>query len=217
MKLLLLQKNELYTIIEESECLTPRQFSLIETQNDRGGFASINLKESDYVFRIFKEENYAKSFVVNYIPGLDTYEEASERVGWEGIINHFYEWIENIARELNEPNKWERLEQEISSIKFSSYPDNSKFTIREYEQLKSKTILLSQNLSSIPLLVQQQTEINKELERLTELAKDLGKFDWQNLFIGTMISIVIQLNVTKENAALLWDLIKSTFNSYFLK
>lgn len=217
MKLLLSQKNELYTVIEESECLTPKQFSLTETQNDRGGFASINLKESDYTFRIFKDENYAKSFFVNYIPGLGTYNEASERINWEGIIDYFHEWIGNIARELNEPNKWERLEQEISSSRISSNLDNSKFTFREYEQLKSKTIVLSQNLSSIPLLVQQQTAIKKELERITELAKDLGKFDWLNLFIGTIMSIVIQLNVTKENAALLWDLIKSSFSGYFLE
>jgi hypothetical protein len=217
MKLLLSQKNELFKIIEESECLTPGQFNLTETQTDRGGFASIGLKESDYFFRIFEDKNYHKSFVVNYVPGLDTYKEVSGSIGWEGIVNHFYEWIDNVSRELNEPNYWEKFEQEISSINFSSNRDNSKFTIREYEELKSKTVLISQNLSSIPLLVHQQAEIRNELERLVELAKDLGKFDWLNLFIGTMISIFIQLNVTKENAALLWDLIESTFSSYFLK
>ncbi|NEM98632.1 hypothetical protein [Pontibacter burrus] len=217
MKLLLSQKNELFNIIEESENLTPAQFNLSEPSTDSNGFSSISLKESEYYFNIFKDQNYHKSFVVNYVPGSDTYLEASGRIGWDSIVTHFYDWIENLTRELNEPNSWERLEKEISSINFSSKKDNSKFTIREYEELKAKTILLSQNLSTIPLLVQQHTEIKIELERLTEFAKDLGKYDWQNLFIGTVISIIIQLNVTKENATLLWDLIKNTFNSYFLK
>ncbi|MFB9862675.1 hypothetical protein [Rufibacter immobilis] len=217
MKLLLSQKNELFKIIEESESLTPGQFDLLEPSKDSSGFISVNFKKSSYYFKIFEDQHYHKSFIVNYVPGLDTYIEASGKIGWSDIVNHFYDWIENLIRELNEPNRWERLEREISSINFSTSGDNSKFTIREYEELKARTVLISQNLSSIPLLVEQQTEIKKEIERLTELAKDLGKFDWLNLLIGTMVSIIVQLNVTKENASLLWNLIKITFSNFILK
>lgn len=63
----------------------------------------------------------------------------------------------------------------------------------------------------------QQREIIIGLERLTELAKELNKFDWKNLFIGTIISITIQLNVTPDNATLLWELIQNVFSNYFLQ
>lgn len=217
MKLLLSQKNELFKIIEASEFLTPGQFSFTEHQNDGVDSPSIKLKNSDYNFSIFEDKNYVKSFFVNYVPGTDTYKEISGRIGWNEIIYHFLQWIVNVSRELNEPNHWARLEQEISTINFSTNFNNSKFTVREYEEIKSKVELLSQNLNSIPLLVEQQIEIRQELERLTELAKDLGKYDWLNLFVGTIISIIIQLSVTKENASMLWTLIKKTFNMYFLK
>lgn len=217
MRLLLSQKNELFKIIEFSKFLTPGQFSLKEPQDGHDNSFSINLRNSDYNFTIFEDTNYIKSFYVNYVPGIDVYKEISGSLGWSGIIEQFHRWIDNISRELNEPNHWARLEYEISTINFSTNFNNAKFTVREYEELKSKIELVSQNLNSIPLLLEQQKEIRHELERLTELAKDLGKFDWLNLFIGTIINIIIQLSVTKENAAMLWTLIKATFNTYFLK
>lgn len=217
MRLLLSQKNELFKIIEKSKDLTPGQFSLTEPQNDGDDSPSIELKNSDYIFSIYESKEYVKSYFVNYVPGIDSYKEFSERIGWNGIVDHFHQWINNVSRELNEPNHWARLEHEISTINFSTNFNNSKFTVREYEELKSNVELFSQNLNSIPLLVEQQKEIRQELERLSELAKDLGKFDWLNLFIGTVISLIIQLSVTKENAAMLWTLIKVSFNVYFLK
>ncbi|MCG6191504.1 hypothetical protein [Maribellus maritimus] len=217
MKLLLSQKNELFKFIENRESLTPGQFTINEPQPSSSEDTSIRLKDSDYYFAIFEDSEYVKSYFVNYVPGLDSYLEISSRIGWNEITEHFRKWLDNLTRELKEPNYWERLGREISAINFSNKFDNSKFSAREYEELKSKVEYLSQNLNSIPLLVQQQNEIKEELRRLTELAKDLGKFDWMNLFIGTIISVVIQLSITKENVEILWNLIKSTFNNYFLK
>jgi len=217
MKLLLSHKNELFKIIEECEFLTAAQFILTESSNDNNGGVTINLKNSDYTFSILNNSDYHSPFIANYVPGLDTYSEISGGTNWDGIIHQFCEWLENLSRELKEPNYWERLKLEISSINFSTNFNNSKFSIREYNELKHNVETLSHNLSSIPLLAQQQIEIRNELDRLILLATDLGKFDWFSLFIGTIISIVIQLNVTKDNAELLWSLIKSTFNIYALK
>jgi hypothetical protein len=217
MRLLLSQKNQLFKIIEDSKFLSPGQFSLTEPRHGDDNSFSIKLKNSDYIFTILENIRYVKSFYVNYIPGIDVYMEISGDLNWGGIVEQFCRWIDNVSRELNEPNHWARLEHEVSNIDFSTNFDNSKFSVRDYEELKSKIEVISQNISSIPLLLDQQREIRLELERLTELAKDLGKVDWLNLFIGTIISIIIQLSVTKENAAMLWTLIKTTFNIYFLK
>ena len=62
-----------------------------------------------------------------------------------------------------------------------------------------------------------KNEIKNQLERLTLLAVDLGKFDWKNLFVGTIMSIIIQLGVNKENANLIWLAIKQMFYEYFIK
>jgi hypothetical protein len=71
-------------------------------------------------------------------------------------------------------------------------------------------------IKTIPLLTVQETAIANQLDHLMELAKELNKFDWKSLFIGTISSIIIQLGVTKENAHELWSLIKKVFNNFFL-
>lgn len=216
MRLLLSQKNELFKIIEDSGFLTPAQFYLSEPQNNDKRSVSINFKNSEYIFNIFEDRNYVKAVYVNYIPGKDAYKEISSFIAWSEIVNHFQQWINNVSSELNEPNYWDSLEQEISTINFSNNFKKSKFTEREFEELKSKVELLSQNINSIPFLVEQNKEIKRELERLTELAKDLGKVDWLNLFVGTIINIIIQLSVSKENSEMLWILIKKVFSTYLI-
>jgi hypothetical protein len=217
MKLLLSQKNELYKIIEDTQSLSPNQFSIIEPKNDREGDISILLKNTDFVFKIFEDKRYHKSFFLNFIPGIDVYKEITGNVGWDEIIQNFYFWLENIVRELQEPDYWERFEHELSVANINSNINNSKFSIKEYEDLQRKIDLISQNIETIPLIAEQLSDIKKELNRLTELAKDLGKYDWFNLFVGSIISIAIQLSISKENVSLLWDIIKSAFNNLFLK
>ncbi|WP_294304960.1 hypothetical protein [uncultured Chryseobacterium sp.] len=76
---------------------------------------------------------------------------------------------------------------------------------------------MTNKLSFLPLLIEHQNQINIELQRVTQLALDLGKFDWTNLFVGTLMSIIIQLGVTKENANSIWLIVKQIFNNYFIK
>ncbi len=75
---------------------------------------------------------------------------------------------------------------------------------------------IKSSLGTINLLEEQQVAISQKLDHLIDVAKDLNKFDWKNLFIGTIISIIIQLEVNKENAALLWELIKRVFRNFLL-
>jgi hypothetical protein len=83
-------------------------------------------------------------------------------------------------------------------------------------ELSSKIDQIKTSLDTIPLLEEQQIAIINQLNHLTELAKELNKFDWKNLFIGTIVSIILQLYVTRENAARLWNLIKTVFSNFFL-
>ena len=98
----------------------------------------------------------------------------------------------------------------------SSENNNSKFTHLEYLDLSNKLNKLIDAIPDLKLLENKTKAIQLELHNLLDKATELGKFDWRNLFIGTIISIVIQLNVNPENAAALWNLIKGIFNNYFL-
>lgn len=217
MRLLLSQKNEFYKIIEGIQFLSPIQFSFIEPTNAEGGSISISLKDTEFIFSIYEDLHYVKSYFLNYIPGVDVYKETTASLSWDDILDNFYIWLENINRELKEPNYWAQFEYQLAAANIHSNINNSKFTVREYEELKMKVDNLSHNIESIPLPTEQLSDIKEELKRLIVLAKDYGKYDWLNLFVGSMISIFIQLSVTKENVVLLWEVIKSAFVNYFLK
>ncbi|WP_157489764.1 hypothetical protein [Flavobacterium sp. CF136] len=216
MKLLTSQKDHIYKYITAGGNFSPHQFKLIET--DEMGRYSTSLKfiNSPYYFNFNEDTDYV-GFYVNYSPGQERIVEATNNVNWKIGFDHFITWLSNLKRELESPNLWERFQNEISGLQLITDFDNSKFTFSEYEELTEKLKIISQRISSIPLFENQQREIIISLERLTELAKELNKFDWKNLFIGTIISIIIQLNVTPDNATILWELIQNVFSNYFLQ
>ncbi len=212
MKLLTSQKNKIYNYITSKHYFSPNQFKLEEHDS----ITIIKFLNSPYYFKFINDTEYV-GFFVNYSPGQENFLEVTPNVSWELGFQHLVSWLMNLERELEVPNLWERFEMEISGINLrSNFDNNTKFTVSEYEIISKKLDSISEGILSIPLLEQQQQEILINLERLNEFAKELNKFDWKNLFIGTFISIIIQLNVTPENASELWKLIKNIFNDYFL-
>lgn len=141
---------------------------------------------------------------------------ATSTMDWSKGTGYIYNWLECLRKEINAVNKWDNLLKEIEYIKFAPSDDNSKFTHQEYLELTNKIDQIKSALDTIPLLEERQLAVINQLNHLTELAKDLNKFDWKNLFIGTIISIITQLYVSKENATKLWTLIKTIFSNLFL-
>lgn len=217
MKLLTSQKNALFKLIENHQHLSPNQFELIEDYP--GGYPRtlIGFKKSEFCFKISDSDEYYGVLFANYIPGKDKYNEATNRLHWDGIIEHFQDWLDNVQKENSQPDLWNQLKTEIIAIGLNVHIDNAKFTAWEFEELSQRMSILAENISSLPLLLEQQEEIKRELARITKTAKDLGKFDWANLLIGTLISVVAQLAVTKENVIALWDIVKNTLKGYLLK
>jgi hypothetical protein len=216
MRLLTSQKDTLYDIIQEYG-LSPAQFEFSEKNKSSFSSSSVvtglHYKNSDFVFRFdtLNNEHYC-----SFCPGNDSYNEEAYPGTWDLELTHFQTWINNLLREINSPNKWDRLQKEMAGIKISFGDEQDKFSVHEYEDLKAKILTLKQGIAKIGFLPDQAMAINAKLDHLTDLAKDLNKFDWKSLFVGTIISVIIQLSVTQENAGLLWRLIKQIFSSYFL-
>ncbi len=151
-----------------------------------------------------------------FSPGNDNFAEQNYPGTWEYQLQYAFRWLTNIFREINSTNKWDRLYKEIAEIKINYENDEGKFSATEYEELKHKIDSLKNGITSINLLPEQLAAINTKLDHLTLLAKDMNKFDWKGLFVGTIISIIVQLSVTPENAKSLWALIKQVFSNYLL-
>ncbi|HLP12305.1 MAG TPA: hypothetical protein VK177_10275 [Flavobacteriales bacterium] len=218
MKLLVSQKDEIYKIIEDSG-FSPLQFNLEEDPGDflRDAYSRLSLKNSDYYYDFFNRSNDSFSHYSVFCPGRSIYSEKAEVQTWEGHLRCLKEWFKNLRREIKAENKWDRLNQEIQEVAVNFEDNNShKFTAHEYKQLTIKIDSLKLAIANINLLPDHLEVINNKLDHLTELAEDLNKFDWKNLFIGTIISVIIQLGVTQENAKSIWDCIKIIFSNYFL-
>lgn len=217
MKLLTSQKDELFDLIEATKYFSPSQFDIKEIQQKHNDYVTeIRFKNSDFFFRLIPESTYQGIFYANFSPGEKSIIEATSTLDWDGGMGYIDNWLEFLRREITAENKWEKLFREIEHIKLAPTDDQSKFTYQEYIELSDKIEQIKSSLSTIPLLEEQQVAIINQLNHLTELAKDLNKFDWKNLFIGTIISIVTQLYVTRDNAERLWALIKMIFSNLFL-
>lgn len=119
--------------------------------------------------------------------------------------------VEYIIRENSEVDLWGRFKSLINDINYQNDSADKKFSAKEFIELKEKMDLIYSKINSLEILPENQKLMIEKLERITELAIDLNKFDWFNLFIGTIISVIIQLQVNKENASILWEFIKNTF------
>lgn len=213
MKLLISQKDEIFEIINDSDGFSPTQFEIREFKENRT--VTISFSNSIYFFQF--NFDYLGDVYLNFSPGFEKHEESTGKLAWYEILNEFHDWLSNLKREITTPDYWGDLKKQISGITFLNQIDNEKFTYVEYEDLKMRIEGLKSRLDSLPLIQEQQTEIINHLDKLSEQAKELGKFDWRNLFIGTLMSVFIQLGVNPENITALWELIKSTFNNYFLE
>jgi len=218
MKLLTSQKDILFDLIETAG-LSPSQFEFEEIPSKMyyGEKATLlKYKNSDFYFRFETGSNNTTSHYAIYCPGESAHTENNHPGSWDIQLGYVEEWLSNLSREINSLNKWDRLKHEIKSIRIKLGNDEDKFSAQEYTDLKKRMTILKQGVKTIGLLPDQINTINDRLDYLTGLAEEMNKFDWKGLFIGTIISIIIQLSVSVENAETLWALIKKVFNNYLL-
>ncbi len=211
MKLLITQKNELFDVIE-SHGFSPNSFSCLDITIKEAPITKIEYNKTDYYFRFNKSSN----ITVSWSPSNALYKEAIIAYNFSECVAHFKSWLGYLNRELTVIDKWKRLADEVTQLSISFVNEFDKFSASEYENLKIQMLLLKQKIRTIDLLPEQLKVLENKIDHLTGIALDLSKFDWKGLFVGTMVSIIIQLSVTPENAKALWDIIKSIFSKYFL-
>ena len=217
MKLLLSQKNQLFDLIEEYG-LTPSLFEVKEVfKGQQVSKTIISLKKSSFSFTI--TSNDGEDAYIKRSPGDERHEEAFYTKYWHQIEEAFINWLSFLQRELQLEDKWEKLNSEIQSLQlYNEESDflNSKFTVPEYLEIKQKVFQLKEGISKLELLPEQVALLNDKLDLVLDMTTQLGRFDWKSLFIGTIVSIIIQLGVTQDNAKAIWALIKRVFHNYFI-
>lgn len=219
MKLLVSQKNKLFDIIEKNG-LTPGLFEYNEIFYREGGVVTtkITLKNNSFHFSI-SSENKGRAFRIICSPGNVMYEDLYLGEYWLQLEDAYNKWLGYLKREMQLEDKWEKLNNEIQSLQLYKEGNdflNSKFTVPEYLEIKQKIFQLKDGIARLELLPEQIALLNDKLDLVLDMTTQLGRFDWKSLFIGTIVSIIIQLGVTQDNAKAIWALIKQVFHNYFI-
>lgn len=208
MQLLKSQKNDVYDTIE-AWGLSPANFEIVVDQHN----TKIIAKNSDFKF-IFLEDNDG-DHAARYCPGKDKYIEEGMYVGgWDAQLQNIRSWVKNVSREQDQPDKWLELQKQIQNAGFEDiqYGD-SKFSYQEYEVLDEKITKLKEELSKLDIVTEKIEAINAKLDHLLELAKKMNKSDWKDLFVGSIISLIMQMSIDKSTGKAVYDLVKNLFTS----
>lgn len=217
MPILVSQKDKFFDLIENQSAFTPYQFSINEDPFEEEIIFS--LKESKYFFSIFPEHGYANSYIVNCSPGeFEFIEEFNSAPINPTVYNFFQKWLENLDREIKAPNKWDRLLKEIESF---SVPNNSsynadKFSYQEYKEITNNVLQLKEGIKEIGLTLEQYNIINEKLDFLIDQSKNLKKFDWRSLFIGTIINIASNIIINPTSIQAFYELVKGFFSKLLM-
>lgn len=216
MKLLNIQRNELFDNIT-AYGLSPSQFTLSEinstmSENEIATVLRLNNSKFYFMFETYQSENH----YLYFSPGQGKYTGENLAEDWDEVISCFHEWLNVLFQEITAEDKWTRLENEVKGLKINFTDDQDKFSANEYIHLKEQISTLKDGVQKIGLTQEQTQAIINKLDHLTELATEMNKFDWKSMFIGTIVSIIIQLSVTPQNAMTLWTLIKQVFSTFIL-
>lgn len=208
MKLLQTQKNQVYELIEEAQ-LSPGMFSFVDPIDpDDSTFLRFN--NSDYYFN-FATSNRGTHYA-RYAPGFDTPYEDQSATSWSVQLSNVRRWMTYLVRELNAPDKWKLLEEELKNFNFDNIKyTNSKFTYQEYGILEERIKEFKTKIDQLDLLKDQIKKINTKLDHLLELAKTMNKTDWKELFIGSLISLTMQLSIDRTVGKTIFGYLKNLF------
>lgn len=217
MKLLLSKKNSLFDLIESHD-LSPSIFGFQEIKDDDSEQikSRIYLKSHSFNFSITPHND---NYHLYLSPYRGKYEGYLRYKNWKDVEVEFALWLTGLKVEITQTDKWQTLDNEIQSLQLYHEENdsfNSKFTVPEYLEIKQRIYQIKEGISQLELLPEQISLLNDKLDMVLDMTTQLGRFDWKSLFVGTIVSIIIQLEVTQDNAKAIWALIKQVFHNYFI-
>jgi hypothetical protein len=177
--------------------------------------------QPEYAF-LFDRRTRPELHYVMYVPGLHDYQdEANPGKDWYLAKAHFKEWLKNLLRELGEPDRFQTLALILSKkrvgFQHEEEAGDGPFTVREYDLLVEKIDLASEKLEETELEEEQIEVIRLKFERMKKMGKSLDRSDWEDLFIGTMVTATIQEGLSDEESSSLWQILRKVFNNLLIE
>jgi hypothetical protein len=214
MQLLPSQKNSLFDAIVKGG-LSPVQFEYAEPEGTSGKDTLLTFKGTKFSFLFHTAIGGNRS--VRFSPGSEKVEEGFEIDSWYHISALFQGWVVCLAREISQPDKWGAFLKAGRDLRWTiSDEENSQFSYVEVQEIQASIQNAKAEISHLELSQEQLLLVQSKLDYIAEKATTLGRVDWKNLFIGTLIGTIVQLAVPPEMAKEIWSLFAFAFKKIIL-
>ena len=216
MLLMTSQKNAVLQLITAAG-LEPFNFEWRETTSLRTPdcqVSAIGYRGKDYhcLFDLFN----GKSFWITHSPGADrSLEDHHINSEWGPVEPYIVNWLAYLKRELEEPDLWARIvsyQLPDGSIP-SDDTSNEQFTALEVDQLERS---INEVRGFLVENYGDNAEINDKLDYLIESSKRMGRKDWVNICIGSLVSLALAQAFQPEHVMAAWKMIQSALSGIVL-
>lgn len=200
-RLLNSQKTDVFNAIRQHG-LDPLSFLWADTQSRNPGTGEISIiqfgNEPSFYFEF---DHYADKYVAACSPWREQRETRFTVGSWPAVPKYVGDWVGFLKRELTTADPWKALPGYTNVADLRLAPDvaNTQFAFGETEKVAAALSDIRQLLGRHVQGSQAKTElIDAELKNLIESSKRMGRKDWFNIAIGTLINLAIAIALPPE-------------------
>ncbi|MCB2352660.1 hypothetical protein [Clostridium estertheticum] len=155
-------------------------------------------KNSRYYFAFDIDGN--GTWRLSFSPGTEKMEQTIACLTWRESIIHFQIWLSCLAREIDQPDLWEEINKYNFGYTKDMKEDNNSFTLSEAKRIyegvdKVRTYLLKESAIN----ASESKLINDKMDYLINSVERMGKKDWKNIFVGTLVNLFSTLCIDPGN------------------
>jgi|GEM_PF-6909964 len=185
------QKNELYDIIKTNG-MNPILFNCEDklfSSMQEDSYTKISyIPEKEYYCNTHSNGN--EYYTMTYVPGIDIIKEEKTVSSWFIVKMNFIYWITALKEEINAPDKWETV-KEIREQFISDEAGNTPYTEEEIGELKLLVNRFKQEIKEKTSITPEDfARLESKIDHVMTKVNKLGRIDWKNLLIGTIINAI---------------------------
>lgn len=154
----------------------------------------ISHRPTGYFFKFDVDHSQASLWAI-YNPGRDGMQRREHAGTWEYVFGYVQQWLGFVRQEHEAPDLWAELGRQRGALADHAV-ENTPFSLDEQAQIAADLTEAKEYLRANPELESGQLElIEAQLDYLVEAARRVGRIDWRNLLVGSMLSLVLQAAV----------------------
>ena len=174
-------------------------------------YCRLKNEEKEYYFELERREN-GSQLDITFSPAEMKIVGYDFDKSWSFVPSIFKNWLLWLKRELdahrylNDLSQWKETQWFLPRA-FDSVDDvnNEPFDDPEADAIRSTIEEIKAKIDS------NQEVLLERLDYIAHKVGTMGKIDWKNLAVGTLMSIVVEGIASKETVSMIFEFLKSTF------